>query len=278
MLALESLHAVHIDMQTLQEEWAAQVHSQTQPPPCQAKSNGLQRQVDQLEMDLVNDHVNDIMDFELQHTAAKGLLSRATQALHQKKSALGVSAQTDLYLLRNNKWLQTQTSAQALKVQIREHLWQHKFELEHIAGSSRHSANDNHLQSHVESSIKRREPAISHLITTYNTLCDELLGMIQLQKAPSGAIPPLPIPTKGIFQLDLDSDIWQDGHQADEVDHYNEEERRFSREQSALQEWFTVEWQSLQGALENAAEYYKYHLQAHRHTLLAVYVDWEGMV
>ncbi|KAI6009133.1 hypothetical protein EDC04DRAFT_2610725 [Pisolithus marmoratus] len=255
MLALESLHAIHIDMQTLQEEWAAQ-----------AKSNGAkllahilsleksvqdyQRCVDQLEMDLVNDHVNDIMDFELQCTAAKGLLSKATQALHQKKSALGVSAQTDLYLLRNNKWLQTQTNAQALK---------HKFELEHIAGSSRHSAN-----------------------------------------APSGAIPPLPIPNKGIFQLDVDSDIWQDGGPGEgsseiphwladadvckgirlmlEVDCCNEEERRLSREQSALQEWFAAEWQSLQGALENAAEYYKYHLQAHMHTLLGVYVDWEGMV
>ncbi|KAI6023439.1 hypothetical protein EDC04DRAFT_2869568 [Pisolithus marmoratus] len=238
MLALESLHAIHIDMQTLQEEWAAQ-----------AKSNGAkllahilsleksvqdyQRCVDQLEMDLVNDHVNDIMDFELQCTAAKGLLSKATQAFHQKKSALGVSAQTDLYLLRSNKWLQTQTNAQALK-------------------------------SHVESSIKRREPAISHPITTYNTL------------SPSGAIPPLPIPTKGIFQLDVDSDIWQDGGPGEgsseiphwladadvhkgirlmlEVDCCNEEERTLSREQSALQEWFAAEWQSLQGALENAGQ------------------------
>ncbi|KAI6127277.1 hypothetical protein F5141DRAFT_986889, partial [Pisolithus sp. B1] len=66
---------------------------------------------------------------------------------------------------------------------------------------------DNHLQSHVQSSIKQREPAISQLITTYNNLCDELLGMIQLQKALPGAVPPLPIPTKGIFQLDVDSDI-----------------------------------------------------------------------
>ncbi|KAI6039435.1 hypothetical protein EDC04DRAFT_2867975 [Pisolithus marmoratus] len=202
----------------------------------QAKSNGAklcshipsleksvqdyQRHVDQLEMDLVNDHQ----------------LRLSTR----KKSALGVSAQTDLYLLRNNKWLQTQNNAQALKVQIRECLWQCKFELECIAGSSRHSANDHHLQSHVESSINRREPAISHLITTYNTL------------SPSGAIPPLPIPTKGIFQLDVDSDIWQDGGPGEgsseiphwladadvhkgirlmlEVDHCNEEERRLSRE------------------------------------------------
>ncbi|KAI6016342.1 hypothetical protein BKA83DRAFT_4128954 [Pisolithus microcarpus] len=228
MVALESLHALHIDMKTLQEEWAAQDY---------------QSHVDQLEMELVNDHVNDIMDFDLQRTAARSLLSKATKALQQKKSALGVSAQTDLYLLRNN----------------RECLRQCKFELEHLEGSSRNSAN-----------------------------------------APPGAIPPLPIPTKGIFQLDVDSDIWQDSGSGEgsseppnwladagvhkgirlmlEVDQCNEEERRLSREQSVLQEWFSMEWQNLQRALENAAEYYKYHLQLHSHTLLAVYLDWEAKV
>ncbi|KAI6163407.1 hypothetical protein EDD17DRAFT_1776111 [Pisolithus thermaeus] len=306
MLALESLHALHIDMQTLREEWAAQVHSQTQPLPWQSKNKGAnllahilsleksvqdyQSHVDQLEMDLVNDH----------HAAAKSLLSKATKALQQKKSALGVSSQTDLYLLRNNKWLQTHTNAQALKIRIRECLRQHKFELQHLEGSFQNSANDNHLQSHVQSAIKRREPAISQLITTYNNLCDELLGMIRLQKAPPGAIPHLPIPTKGIFQLDVDSNIWQDCEPGEgssepprwladeavhkgirlmlEVDRCNEEERRLSREQSVLQEWFSMEWKSLHRALENEAENYKYHLKAHKHTLLAVYVDWKEKV
>ncbi|KIK14004.1 hypothetical protein PISMIDRAFT_117801 [Pisolithus microcarpus 441] len=163
-----------------------------------------------VEKDLINDHVNDIIDYDLQLTSAKGLLSKATQSLRQKKSALGVSAQTDLHLLRNNKWLQTQTNAHALKIQIREWLRQCKFELDQLEQSYQSSVKENHIQSHVESSIKQREPAISKLVTTYNTLCDELLGMIQLQKAPPGAIPPCPIPSKGIFQLDVDSDIWQD--------------------------------------------------------------------
>ncbi|KAI6127057.1 hypothetical protein F5141DRAFT_1186285 [Pisolithus sp. B1] len=262
MLALESLHALHIDMQTLQEEWAAQVHSQTQPLPCHAKLlahilsleksvQDYQSHVDQLEMDLVNDHVNDIIDFDLQCTAAKNLLPKATKALQQKKSALGVSAQTDLYLLRHNK----------------ECLQQCKFELECLEGSSRNSANDNHLQSHVQSAIKQREPAISQLITTYNNLCDELSGMIWLQKAPPGAILHLSIPTKGIFQLDVDSDIWQDCEPgegsseppqwlADDAVHKGIRLMRLSREQSVLQEWFSMEWKSLHRALENEVAYY----------------------
>ncbi|KAI6157713.1 hypothetical protein BKA82DRAFT_4009978 [Pisolithus tinctorius] len=258
-MALGALHALHVDMQTLQEEWAAQVHSQTQPLPRQSKKKGAeqlalilaleksvqnhQSHVDQLEMDLHNDCVNDIIDFNLQLTAAQASLSKATQALRQKKSALGVSAQTDLYLLRNNK----------------ERLRQHKFEFERLEQSSKNSIN-----------------------------------------APPGAISPFPIPPKGIFQLEVDSDIWQDVGLAEgcanppswladeavhkgirlmlEVDHCNEEERRLSREWSALQEWFSVEWQSVQVTLEHADKSYKYHLQSLRDNLVAVYVNWEAKV
>ncbi|KAI6032824.1 hypothetical protein F5J12DRAFT_902583 [Pisolithus orientalis] len=131
MLALAALHALHVDMQTLREQWAAQVHSQTQPLPRWSKNKGAEQlahilalektvedyqcHVDQLEKDLVNDHVNDLIDYNLQHAAAKASLSKATQALSQKKKALGVSAHVDLHLLRNDKWLQTQTNTQALK-------------------------------------------------------------------------------------------------------------------------------------------------------------------
>ncbi|KAI6019753.1 hypothetical protein F5J12DRAFT_904163 [Pisolithus orientalis] len=252
-MALGALHALHVDMQTLQEEWAAQSfsyvchHVAHHTHIGQSKKNGAeqlalilaleksvqnhQSHVDQLEMDLHNDY--------------------------KKKSALGVSAQTDLYLLRNNKWLQTQTNAQALK---------HKFEFEWLEQSSKNSVNENNLQSH---------PAISKLVTSYITLCDELMGMIQLGKAPPGAISPFPIPPKGIVQLEVDSDIWQDVGLAEgcanppswladegvhkgirlmlEVDSCNKEERILSREQSALQEWFSVEWQSVQVTLEHAA-------------------------
>ncbi|KAI6111089.1 hypothetical protein F5141DRAFT_1188346 [Pisolithus sp. B1] len=246
-VALEALHTLHVDMHTLQQEWAAQSKNKgsEQLAHILALEKTVQEyknHVEQLEEDLIDDDINDIIDYDLQLTSAKGSLSKATQALKQKMSALGVSAQTDLHLLRNNKWLQTQTNAHALKIQIREWLCQCKFELERVEQSYQSSVKENHIQSHVESSIKRREPVISKLVTTYNTLCDELKHL----QVP---IPPCPIPSKGIFQLDVDSDIWQDvglgeGHPdtpcwlADEaVDHCNEEERRLSRE------WFALEWQ-----------------------------------
>ena len=128
----------------------------------------------------------------------------------------------------------------------------------------------------MEASIKRREPTILKLVATYNNLCGELQSMIRLHKAPPGAIAPHPIPSKGIFQLDVDSDIWQDVGLEEpcantpqwlanegvrkgirlmlEVDRCNEEERRLSRERSVLQEWFAMEWLSVQNALKNAGE------------------------
>ncbi|KAI5986471.1 hypothetical protein EDD15DRAFT_2389853 [Pisolithus albus] len=268
-VALENLHALHVDMQTLQSEWAAQVESQTQPLPRQSKNKGSEllahilalektvqgykSHVEQLEQDLVNDRVTDIIDYNLQLASVQGSLAKADQALKQKKMA------------------PTHTNAKALKIQIRERLCQRKFELERLEQSYQNSVNENHLHSHVESSIKRQEPAISKLVTTYNTLCGELLGMIRLSRAPPGAIPPTPIPSKGLFQLDVDSDIWQDVGLGEglpdpprwladedvrkgirfmlEVDRCNEEERRLSRERTILQEWFAVEWHHVQVAL-----------------------------
>ncbi|KAI6140563.1 hypothetical protein BKA82DRAFT_4331884 [Pisolithus tinctorius] len=224
-MALGALHALHVDMQTLQEEWAAQ-----------SKKKG----TEQLALILA--------------------LEKSVQNHQSHVDQLEID-------LHNDCWLQTQTNAQALKVRIRERLRQCKFEFERLEQSSKNSINENNLQSH---------PAISKLVTSYNTLCDELMGMIQLGKAPPGAISPFPIPPKGIFQLEVDSDIWQDVGLAEgcanppswladeavckgirlmlEVDHCNEEERRLSREWSALQEWFSVEWQSVQVTLEHAAE------------------------
>ncbi|KAI6010640.1 hypothetical protein BKA83DRAFT_4067997, partial [Pisolithus microcarpus] len=213
---------------------------------------GYKSHIEQLEQDLVNDHVTDIVDYNLQLASVQGSLAKADQALKQKKSALGVSAQTDLHLL----------TLQAFhNIRIREQLCQQKFELERLEQSYQHSVN---------------EPAISKLVTTYNTLCGESLGMIRLCRAPPGAVPPIPIPSKGLFQLDVDSSIWQDVGLGEgnpdppqwladedvhkgirlmlEVDHCNEEERRLSRERSILQEWFAVEWCHVQVALANAGQ------------------------
>ena len=120
------------------------------------------------------------------------------------------------------------------------------------------------LQSHTESSVKRREPGIVKLSNTYNNLCTQLQALIRQGKAPPNALPPLPIAREGLFQLDVDDEVWQDiglddadGHLprwlADEricqgikcmleLDRCEEEAVRIMRERCALQEWMQEEW------------------------------------
>jgi hypothetical protein len=121
------------------------------------------------------------------------------------------------------------------------------------------------LHAHTQSSVKRREPGILKLATTYNDLCRQLSKLIATNKAPEGAIQPDLIQRDGLFKLDVDDDIWQDiGLDDDqdsplplwlcnekvrdgikallEHDRCCEEESRLQRERCAMQEWMMEEW------------------------------------
>ena len=133
------------------------------------------------------------------------------------------------------------------------------------------------LRNHTETSIKRREPTILKIVSTYNTLCGQLYALIRQRKAPPGAIAPLHISREGIFQLDVDDEIWQDVGLEDEVanpprwladdnvrqgirllldhDRCVEEENRLSRERCVMQEWMITEWTTLESARAVAGEY-----------------------
>ncbi|KAG1733270.1 hypothetical protein EDB19DRAFT_1639732 [Suillus lakei] len=133
------------------------------------------------------------------------------------------------------------------------------------------------LHVHAEASIQWRNPTIQKLVTTYNILCNKLIDLIRRGEAPAGAIAPHSITLTGIFQLDVDDDIWQDvgldGNDmappawlADEnmctpikfqlkVDRCNEEGARIMREHCVLQEWMMAEWDALQEARTCAGKF-----------------------
>jgi hypothetical protein len=133
------------------------------------------------------------------------------------------------------------------------------------------------LRGHTETSIKRREPTIVKIVSTYNTLCDQLYALIRQRKAPVGAIAPLPISRDGVFQLDVDDEIWQDVGLEDETvdpprwladervrrgirllldhDRCMEEEDRLKRERCVMQEWMIMEWTALQRARAVAGKF-----------------------
>ena len=66
------------------------------------------------------------------------------------------------------------------------------------------------LDEHIKSQVKHHEPSIINLCKKYNDLCADMAQMIQNKKAPANVLAPIPINRDGLFQLDVDDDIWQD--------------------------------------------------------------------
>ncbi|KAG1776141.1 hypothetical protein EV702DRAFT_1046311 [Suillus placidus] len=156
------------------------------------------------------------------------------------------------------------------------------------------------VRNHTETSINRREPAILKIVSTYNTLCDQLLVLIRQCKAPANAISPLPIPRDGIFQLDVDDEIWQDVGLEDEtmdpprwladenvrqgicllldLDRCMEEEDRLRHERCVVQECMIMEWTALQRAREVPNVDVAWHLEKCAAQLSLTCIEWQTRV
>jgi hypothetical protein len=119
--------------------------------------------------------------------------------------------------------------------------------------------------------MKRREPGIIKLAKTFNDLCKELEQLKRQGKAPRNSTVPRSIDTRGLFNLDVDDDIWQDVGMDDgteglipqwmgdeavregikaflQLDRCLEERARLQHERSAMQDWMKEEWDTIQVA------------------------------
>ncbi|KAF9231673.1 hypothetical protein BU15DRAFT_90847 [Melanogaster broomeanus] len=271
----EALALLDVEESVLRDQWAAQVAYQTAPLARQAKNKGeeeinrvlalekvLEHQqivIDDLEYQLAVNSVCDVTDLNIRLVEARRKLATTTTLVEKRRAVLGV-----------------RMNARALKTRIRERLRQRKFELERLERAYRTTTNENKLQDNVQAAIRRREPTILKLVSNYNTLCKQLHTLIDVGTAPPGAIVPPCISREGIFQLDVDDDLWQDIGLDDattdpplwladecvrmgirhllEYDRCVEEEARVCRERCVLQEWMISEWNNLQKARGDAVE------------------------
>ncbi|KAG1727336.1 hypothetical protein EDB19DRAFT_1897559 [Suillus lakei] len=303
--ALDNLQDLDPDEDMLHAEWKAQIAHQTRPAPCQSRNKAaevittllaLEKTLDahdasvrELEAQLHGGHVDDMVELNL-------------QLIDACSSALGVEDKAELEKMKKDVYLTARLNARAVKTCIRDHLRQRKFELERLERLYRASINAEKLHANTQHSIKRREPGILKLVSTYNGLCSHIRSLIRQQRAPPFAIPPHSIPRDGIFQLDVDDNIWQDIGLDDatvnppawlsdeavrnsirlqlEVDRCFEEEARLMREQSVMQEWMLTEWEGIQDALSNAAEdvVLTFHLTSCVDELANICVVWRRKV
>ncbi|KAG1777885.1 hypothetical protein EV702DRAFT_1179147 [Suillus placidus] len=263
----------------LHAEWKAQIAHQTQPIPHKRQSKNkaaevittilaLEKTLDthetsvcELEMQLYVGVVANVVEFNLQLTDARSRCAKIADTLRCCQSMT----------MKNNIYLTICLNARAVKTRIRDQR------------SYQATVNEHKLRSNTQYSIKRREPAILKLVSTYNGLCIQLQSLIRQRRAPPSAIPPHPIAREGIFLLDVDDEIWQDiGLDDDsihppawlsdeatrsgiclqlELDRCIEEETRLMREWcrerlntlqwSVMQEWMLTEWEAIQTALRD---------------------------
>ncbi|KAG1730468.1 hypothetical protein EDB19DRAFT_1897065 [Suillus lakei] len=308
--ALDGLQDLDINKDILRAEWKAQTAHQTQPVPRQSKNKAaevittilaLEKTLDthetsvrELEMQLYVGAIANIVEFNLQLTNAWSRRAKIADTLRRCKATLGLQGQADLMTMKNNIFLTIRLNTHAVKTRIRDHLRQRKFELERLERSYQATVNEHQLRSNTQYSIKRQEPAILKLVSTYNGLCTQLQSLIRQRRAPPSAIPPHLIAHDGIFLLNVDDEIWQDIGLDDEGMHLPawlsdeatrsgirlqlelnrcvEEETRLRRERSVMQEWMLAEWEAVQTALRDPANdlVMPFHLKARAEELLCI--------
>ncbi|KAG2741777.1 hypothetical protein P692DRAFT_20879912 [Suillus brevipes Sb2] len=312
--ALDGLQDLDVNEDILRAEWKAQIAHQTRPSHNKAAEVittilALEKTLDthktsvrKLEMQLYVGAVANVVEFNLQLADARSRHAKIADTLRRRRATLGPQGQADLMTMKNDIFLTIRLNARAVKTHIRDCLHQRKFELERLERSYRATVNEHKLRSNTQYSIKRREPAILKLVSTYNGLCTQLQSLIRQRRAPPSAIPPHLIARDGIFLLDVDDEIWQDigldnegmhppawlSDEATrsgirlqlELDRCVEEETRLRRERSVMQEWMLAEWEAVQTALRDPANdlVMPFHLKARAEELLCICVIWRNKV
>ncbi|KAG1876144.1 hypothetical protein C8R48DRAFT_745646 [Suillus tomentosus] len=316
--AMQALRELSVDETPVRQQWKLQVEHQTRPLPRRSKTSNdeeiskilsvekslveLDRSLRRMEMQLCTGNVDNLVDFNLRLIEERAHRSRLADTLSRWKTRLGISQRTRLDQLRRNVYLQIRLDAQALKTRIRERLRQRKFEIEKLERSYRQTVNEHKLNSHVDTAIQRRNPTIRKLVSSYNSLCADLSALIRQRRSPPNAIAPNPISPAGIFDLDVDADIWQDIGLDDvvpeppdwladevtraairlvlEIDRCNEEELRVKVERCALQEWAIVEWDALQRARAHASDdnIIMYHMDLRARQFIDLVLGWQTKV
>ncbi|KAG6849562.1 hypothetical protein H0H93_007407 [Arthromyces matolae] len=316
------LKEVGVSLDTLRDAWDAQVKEQTKPLVKQSKEMGnkaieeimtiienrksIQAELQQINVCLVEEEDNVASeDLRGQKELLVQSLAKIQTTIKSKREKLGIDGRANLAKYKDNQFLQLRLNSQALKHRIRFRLRERKFELERLERAYRQtSSSEKKLQSHIQSSIKRHEPAVMSLVTKHNKLVDEMEALKVGGKSGPHAIIPPRIERTGLFKLDVDDEVWQDIGLADddgshpvpdwlgdektrrgiravlEWDRCLEEETRLSKERCSIQEWLIEEWACLEIAMQAARNDLPllYQLQEHKEFLCVLCKQWQDNI
>lgn len=256
-------------------------------------------QIDQLD-DRLNHLAGRRIDLDADEVAinaelasGKSRLKKMRKEAERRKEALSPDGKTQLGKLKMREFIALRLNARSLKIRLRAKLRSRKFELRRLNKSHHMSTNglysihrslclliawiDRKMDSLIVSHVNRRDPTITQLARRYNEACSKLANLKSTGSAPRKAIYPKPINTKGLFQMDVDHDVWQDAglydEESDDVPLWMSEERvrtgirawltkcrceeeflRLNKEGLSLREWMLRHWKAALAALNRECE------------------------
>ncbi|KAJ7118701.1 hypothetical protein C8R43DRAFT_1091017 [Mycena crocata] len=305
----------------LREEWEKQIAAQTKPIKRRSKDQGmaaieqvlLLRKKAALAFEQVASLKEILQDSD--STAAELLYAEEGVATAEKawrmaknrarnlEETLGVNDSEVLRDMLFAEYYSERMNARAVKERLWVRLRDRKFELSVIERSVRRTTSENQRNEHAGAAIKRREPGIAKLSATYNKICAKIASLIATGKAPRGAVAPEPVPTKGLYQLDVDDAIWQNLGLDDEElgstpplwlrnekvksgirallqkDRCEEEAPTLLRERRSLQIWFAREWKTVEREIAQTADAAtRYQFELRRNELLQLCVLWKKSI
>ena len=269
-------------------EWEGQVTAQTVPLRRQSariakkvvmdiialedREEALNEEIEDLEEGLHNND-GDVEELTVQMEVLRKELGRVILAVQRKKRGLSVGDRADWRRLRDNKFLALRMNTLAVKQRLRDRLRMRRFEIDALKRhESKQKTNSHKLTKNAQAHITRREPTIKKLLKKYNGMVEKLEDMIKSKKGvPRNAVAPVTINSDELWDLDVDSPIWNDvgldNEDNEEIPKWLgdekmraairnriegercvEEAKRIKREIQALQEWCKEEYVVLETA------------------------------
>ncbi|KAF9506804.1 hypothetical protein BS47DRAFT_1304764 [Hydnum rufescens UP504] len=124
--------------------------------------------------------------------------------------------------MKEHPWFEHQLNMRALKAHIIAKACQKNFEMDNLTGAFRSKAVseqpilDHNTMEHTSKALKWRYRSVKSLVVDYNKRHQSMIKLRGRQGIPRNAVIPPPIDIKGLFNLDVDNDIWQDVGLADD--------------------------------------------------------------
>ncbi|KAJ7576307.1 hypothetical protein C8J56DRAFT_1007514 [Mycena floridula] len=272
------LEELGISEDVLQREWASQSKKLGNLAVQQILNLKDQEREEKEELVALNVKSNDGEDVFEELRECRQRIKDIQNRINKKKALLTLESTQELEALLDNKYLQTQMNALAVKIHLRTKLRQRKFEVAALTENYQSSANSQKLKSHTEKEVKRKEGGIQSLVRTYNNLVTKMEMLVQNGEAPGQVVIPAPVDKEGLFSLDIADGIWDDVGLSDELDgvealplwlsddkvrrgikfllewdRCTEEREHLQKEMKTLQIWMRREWERVESFIAHMA-------------------------